>query len=96
MAKTSKTLKISRKTNKQKRIKNKSRRQKKRGGNKAMNEEQIRDIIEQFLTDIDDPDFFTKSEIKKFVEISITKRLTKNQILDGLEQSPKSYGVFEE
>jgi len=50
--------------------------------------------IQDFMSDMDDDEFFSKAEIEKFVNIAVKQKLTPSEIRDGLEQYHKSYGVF--
>ena len=53
-----------------------------------------RQIIKNFMDALDDDDFFTKKEIDEFVATAASRKLTKSEIKEGLEQYPKNYGVF--
>jgi hypothetical protein len=61
----------------------------------SQEEKLVRRQINQFMDDLGDDEFFSKTEIEHFVKIAIQKKLTPSQIEIGLEQQPKGYGVFE-
>ena len=54
----------------------------------------IRRQIDDFMMDIDDDEFFTKSQIENFVKIALKKNLSKSEIDDALHQYSKDYGEF--
>jgi hypothetical protein len=54
----------------------------------------VRNQIKQFMSDLEDEEYFTKSEIEQFVTIAVSKKLSVSQIYDALEQHSKDYGEF--
>jgi len=57
-------------------------------------EKNVRKQIDEFMEELDDFDFFTRSEIDHIVKIAVAQDLTRDEIDQGLEELPKSTGVF--
>jgi hypothetical protein len=72
----------------------KQRRTSSKSATPKMNSYNARAEIYEYMSDMDDEDLFSKTEIEKFVNIAVKQKLSPSEIRDGLEQYHKSYGVF--
>lgn len=63
-------------------------------GVSVLSKDEVMQIIEKYMRDIDDDEFFSPTEISKFVEISIKRNMDKKEIVEALDFYSKDYGEF--
>jgi len=63
-------------------------------GVSVLSKDEVMQIIEKYMRDIDDDEFFSPTEISKFIEISIKRNMDKKEIVEALDFYSKDYGEF--
>lgn len=63
-------------------------------GVSVLSKDEVMQLIEKYMKDIDDDEFFSPTEISKFVEISIKRNMDKKEIVEALDLYSKDYGEF--
>ena len=63
-------------------------------GVSVLSKDEVMQLIEKYMKDIDDDEFFSPTEISKFVEISIKRNMDKKEIVEALDFYSKDYGEF--
>ena len=61
---------------------------------KVVSEENVIMLIEKYMEAIGEEDFFSPEEIRKFVDISLKRNLSRKEIVDALDFYSKDYGEF--
>jgi hypothetical protein len=61
---------------------------------KVVSEENVIMLIEKYMEAIGEEDFFSTEEIRKFVDISLKRNLSRKEIVDALDFYSKDYGEF--